>query len=74
MHSPYQYNNNFDGDIRLNFAFGFDTVRNLTNKFISTLNKTEYIVPYTLTNQPSSYSETLNDTRSKIIIYNNICI
>jgi len=64
MLSPYQYNSNFDGDIRLNLASNFDTVRNLTSKFVSSLNPLNYTVPYTLNNQPISNTDILNDTRS----------
>ena len=66
MLSVPQFNSNFDGDIRLNLASNFDVVSNSTQKFVSALTSTNYTVSYSLINQPSSYSDSLIDTRSKI--------
>ena len=66
MISAYQFNNNFDSDIRLNMASYFDTVSSLNKTYVSGFTNSTYNVTLTLVNQPSSYSETLIDTRSNI--------
>ena len=68
MISQYQFNNNFDGDIRLNLATNFDTVSKTPNRYVSSYFASNYNVTYTLRNKPSNYSESLVDQRSKYLL------